>query len=330
MGAATAWDTGTMPRHSRLARLLQAACLSQCALALAWLAWSWQQAPIQALAGAFAILFVAPATLTLEFVFVARVGTGGTVPVPSALQLARAWLSETGHLFRTFYWRQPFHWRAEPDHVAPACAGRTGVVLVHGFMCNRGFWNVWLRELRARGHACIAVNLEPPFATIDEYASTIGNAVARIAQLTGRPPLLVCHSMGGLAARAWWRSAPPEAVARLVTIGTPHGGTWLARFSRMPNGRQMRLRSDWLAQLARDEERHPLPPATCWYSNCDNIVFPAVTAMLPAADNRFVPGVPHVALAFDPRVRTACLDLLAREGLPRQGESFTGSAPEIV
>lgn len=302
-----------MPSRSSLARLLQVACLSQLALALAWLAWRWPVSPLQAFAGAALIMFVAPAVLALEFVFVAWVARSDPAPRPSARQLLRAWLSETGHLFRTFYWRQPFRWREVPDHLDPACAGRTGVVLVHGFMCNRGFWNAWLRDLRERGHPCIAVNLEPAYASITDYVATIDEAVEQVLRLTGRPPVLVCHSMGGLAARAWSRAAGgSRRVAHLVTIATPHRGTWLARFSRRMNGRQMQLDCQWVRQLALDEERLPLPPTTCWYSNCDNVVFPPTTATLPGADNRFVGGEPHVALAFHPQVRQDVIKLLAR------------------
>lgn len=318
-----------MPPRSSLARLLQLACLGQLGLAVAWLIWHWAAAPARAVGGALAILLIAPAVMALEFAIVARVGRSEPVPQPGALQLARAWLLETAWLFRTFYWRQPFRWRAEPDHLDGTCAGRTGVVLVHGFMCNRGFWHAWLRELRARGHACIAVNLEPVYGSIDAYADTIEAAVERIHRLTGQPPVLVCHSMGGLAARAWWRaSAGRHAVAHLVTIGSPHQGTWLARFSRRTNGRQMQWSGEWVAALAQDEKRLPLPPTTCWYSNCDNVVFPATTATLAGADNRFVPGVPHVALAFAPAVREGCLQLIAGAKVPRQGDSFTGTASE--
>jgi predicted alpha/beta hydrolase family esterase len=317
-----------MPRDSRIARLLQVACIGQFALAIAWLAWRWPAAPVQAVAGALAILLVTPAALALELAIVSRVGRATHLPQPSPPQLVRAWAAETEHMVRTFYWRQPFRWWAEPDHLA-ADSARVGVVLVHGFMCNRGFWNAWLRILRVRGHACIAVNLEPPFASIDAYVQAIDAAVARVTAVTQRPPVLVCHSMGGLAARAWWRARSLGSdVARIVTIGTPHRGTWLARFSTRSNGRQMRLGSEWVMQLARHEVDARLPPCTCWYSNCDNIVFPADTATLPEADNRFVPGVPHVALAFDATVLAGTLELLADAEILCQGESVTGIGPE--
>ncbi len=81
------------------------------------------------------------------------------------------------------------------------------------------------------------------------------------------------------------------------------------RFSRLANGRQMRLESGWLGELAQygNEQRHA--SFTCWYSNCDNIVFPVETATLAGADNRLVRGAAHVDLAFAPTVMD---DALAR------------------
>lgn len=320
-----------MPGSSRLARLLQFTCAIQLLAAVGWLVWRWPATPGQAIAGAALVLLIVPVFLGVELCIVAWIARSDRgVPVPSAAQLVQAWMAESIHWYRTFCWRQPFRWRAEPDHVPSGSAGRTGVVLVHGFMCNRGFWTPWMKQLRERGHAFVAVNLEPVFTSIDDYARMIDDAVARVAAATGRPPVLVCHSMGGLAARAWWcASGNHGSVTRIITIGSPHGGTWLARFSRRANGRQMQLRSAWLQQLAALECRRPLPSMTCWYSNCDNVVFPASTATLPGADNRFVPGRAHVALAFDEQVMRQSLTLISTVSAPRQGESITESPAEI-
>ena len=321
-----------MPSASALARRLQ---LSWAVLALAaalWGAWQWWISPLYALAGAALILAMPSLVLALELGIASRIGRSETaVPRPSFRQIARAWAHEIWHFHATFCWRQPLRWRREADHLAgPATgAGRTGVVLVHGFMCNRGFWAPWLRELRHSGHPCIAVNLEPVHGSIDSYAPIVDDAVRRMLEATGRPPILVGHSMGGLAARAWWRAnGGCLPVAHLVTIASPHRGTWLARFSRRTNGRQMQWDSAWLASLAEHEQRHPLPAATCWYSNCDNVVFPVSTALLPGADRRFIAGEAHVALAFHPAVIRGCDDLLQQMSAARQGEFVTGIGME--
>jgi hypothetical protein len=319
-----------MPRRSSLARLLQLSVFMQIAIGGGWALWRWPASPLQAAAGIALVVLAGPIVLAVEAILSAIVSAGDArVPAPSPAQVLRAWLAESVHLFRAFWWRQPFRWRAVDDHFDARCAGRTGVVFVHGFMCNRGFWNRWMRHLHGHGHAFEAVNLEPVFASIDDYAPILDQAVRRLERRTGRPPVLVCHSMGGLAARAWWRAyGKDRALAALVTIASPHGGTWMGRFSQRTNGRQMRLHSAWLRELAQHEARQPLPPTTCWYSNCDNIVFPSGTAMLDCAENRFVPGQPHVALAFAPQVLEDCTDLLRRIDAARQGESFTGAALE--
>jgi len=117
--------------------------------------------------------------------------------------------------------------------------------------------------------------------------------------------------MGGLVARAWWRACgQADAVLRVVTIASPHGGTWLARFSHLPNGRQMRQDSDWLQALRAAEPLDRAARFTCWWSDCDNIVMPPSAATWPGADNRFVPGAAHVQLAFHPQVMAGTLALL--------------------
>jgi triacylglycerol esterase/lipase EstA (alpha/beta hydrolase family) len=122
--------------------------------------------------------------------------------------------------------------------------------------------------------------------------------------------------MGGLGARAWLRSLPAHSAAarvhRVITLGTPHGGTWAGRFSRSVTGQQMALGGDWVQQLQQDEPDGRVALFTCWYSNCDNIVFPAGTAMLPGADNRLVEGVAHMQMAFDPTVMRACMEEIAQ------------------
>lgn len=305
-----------------LARLQQAITLSLILLAAGWAAWFGHQGRWGwALAGTLSILFGYALFLGLEFVMLAF--TRGDDPAPRATpaQLLRAWWGEVLSAPRVFCWRQPFLSNAEPDWLEPAHAGRLGVLFVHGFVCNRGFWNPWLRRLRAAGVPHVAVNLEPVFGGIDEYVKIVDAAVRRLREVTGRPPLIVAHSMGGLAVRAWLSRCPTgDVVEHVVTIGSPHGGTWLARFGITPNGLQMRRENDWLQELSdaerRREPQQPYAGFTCLYSHCDNIVFPPSTATLPGADNRHVPGSAHVHLAFQPEVFSEVSRLLSAASSP--------------
>jgi pimeloyl-ACP methyl ester carboxylesterase len=299
-----------MQSHSALARLLQAFTLLLLSCSLAWLAWHWNDSPLLAAAGAVVIAMVHSVVLAVEFVALRFVSRVDPAPRPRWRELASAWARESLMALRVFCWRQPFRWREIPDRLeaAPSLPARRGAVFIHGFVCNRGFWTPWLKELRARGHSFVAVNLEPVFGSIDEYVPIVEDAVQRVTQATGMTPVLVCHSMGGLAARAWLRAMSADArVHHVITIGSPHHGTWLARFSRMKNGRQMRMHGEWLRHLDRCGEEKHNAKFTCWYSNCDNIAFPASTGTLVGADNRLVQGAAHVDLGFHREVMALSL-----------------------
>lgn len=283
---------------------------------LGWFLWFWSRGILFAAAGALVIIVGYALVLAFEFVVVAVVNRGDRVPAASACTLFGAWWQEVIVSPCVFCWRQPFRWRALPDSTVIEPAESSAVVFVHGFVCNRGFWLPWMHELRSLGIPYTSVNLEPVFGSIADYVPVIEEAVRRAEQLSALPPVLICHSMGGLAARAWLAhdAGTPHRVRRVITIGTPHYGTWISRFSRVVNGQQMRQNHEWLTTLATGESSAVATPYTrfvCWYSNADNIVFPASTAMLPGADNRLVSGVAHVAMAFHPRVMRESLAMLS-------------------
>lgn len=296
-----------------LATLQKFITLSLIAAAFGWLLYFSGHAPWLAAGGFLVIALGYSGFLALEFILLRFVNQADPAPQPTWTELLRAWVGESKTAPLVFCWRQPFRSQAVPDQLAApgAVKGQRGVVFVHGFFCNRAVWTPWLKRLQGSGHAFAAVSLEPVFGSIDGYAPQIDEAVQQVTDATSMAPLLVCHSMGGLAARAWLKIRRAEGrVHHVVTIGTPHHGTWLARFGYGPNNLQMRLLSDWNAQLddGMPEGRHAL--FTCWYSNCDNIVFPSSTATLAGADNRLVRGAAHVQLAFLPEVVDGTLAML--------------------
>jgi pimeloyl-ACP methyl ester carboxylesterase len=287
-----------------LARLQQFTTIGLIATALIWaLIFIEHGQPAWALGGALIILLGYAVALAAEFVLVARVHGNDPAPRATVPQLVRAWAGEVVTAPGVFCWRQPFRAKAEADVLPADARGRRGVVLVHGFVCNRGLWNPWLRDLRREGVPAIAINLEPVFGSIDAYVPIIENAVRQLEALTGLPPVIAAHSMGGLATRAWLASGANDArVHRVVTIGTPHHGTWMARFAATMNSRQMQQLGPWLTQLAAGEPATRYARFTCFYGHCDNIVFPPSTATLPGADNRLLEAGAHVHMAFQPPV----------------------------
>ncbi len=261
--------------------------------------------------------------VALNMFWVRQVNRADPTMPASLSQWMLAWWGECLCVMWVYGWLQPFAWAAVRDHIPnesskhstdqPASSGR-GIVLVHGYTCNRGLWNPWMRHLRATGVPCVAVNLEPLFTSIDTYVERIDQAVQALTLATGCAPLLVGHSMGGLAARAWRRAHPESRAHRILTLGTPHRGTRLAMLAHTPNGKQMREGSAWLHRLVADEHAAPSVDSygsfSCIYSHTDNIVFPASSATLAGAQNLHRVATGHLRLALDPTVWAIADELL--------------------
>ncbi len=265
-----------------------------------------------ALAGLALIAVLHAGAMGFEFVWMWRANRDPAAhrrtPTPRAV--VSAFVAELTTAPRVFCWQQPFRSTAHPDRPVADPAAR-GVVLVHGFVCNRGLWNRWLQRYNALNVPFVAVNLEPVFGGIDAYAAPIEQAVDAMWRHTGRAPVVVAHSMGGLAVRAWARAQGPASwhrVHHVVTIGTPHAGTALAALAFSRNGMQMRRDSLWLAGLVATEPADLGRHFTCVYSDCDNIVFPAATARLDGSRAVAVTGWAHVHLVDHPAAWDAVED----------------------
>lgn len=217
---------------------------------------------------------------------------------------------ELGAVLWTFWVLQPFESLLRPtEKPAQAPSVVVPILLIHGYMCNGACWWALRRYLKRRGFASIfTINLEPFDADIDDFAGQVADRVAAIRDLTGaRRILLVCHSMGGLVARAYLIHQPdPDAVVKVVTLGTPHHGTVLARFGRGVDARQMRRRSPWLEQL--NTSAGSGVPITSIYTLHDNIVVPPDSAHLPRARNIALVGISHLHLLYSKRVWDLIVD----------------------
>ena len=192
------------------------------------------------------------------------------------------------------------------DTLSRMSADRVPLLLIHGYCSNRGFW-WWLKpRLEARGCNVATLTLEPIFGRIDGYAEQVARRIEAVCRETGADRVvLVGYSMGGLVSRAYLRRYGAARVARLVTLGTPHRGTILARFGLGRNAREMEPGNAWLREL----ELSPLQvPCIAYYATHGSYVTPQVGGILMGAENRPLRGVGHLAMSLSPEVLEALLD----------------------
>jgi predicted alpha/beta hydrolase family esterase len=284
------------------------------AIAIAWalhkyLAMRW---PVAVAAGVAAGFVVHAIIIALDFLL------AGIAASPTPVQhrigvvgAVRCYFGELLGSIRTFSFTQP--WLAERRMSGQRIAYSNGVpvLFLHGFFCNRALWRPMARVLAKAGHASSAISLEPVFGSIDSYATSIDHAVRRLQSRTGAAKIvLVCHSMGGLAARAYLRAHGDASIAQVITLGTPHHGTHLAKFGHGTNAWQMRLNSLWLKELAQSESLERRALFTVMLSHHDNIVSPQAVQVLEGAKTVEFGGIGHVAMVYDANVQQAVVDTL--------------------
>ncbi|MGB7989334.1 MAG: hypothetical protein WCF44_08050 [Candidatus Methylophosphatis roskildensis] len=180
-----------------------------------------------------------------------------------------------------------------PDRLRRVASGETPVLLVHGYLCNRGVW-WWLKpRMENAGHVVATVTLEPVLGEIEDGVRPLMERIEAVCLETGASRVtLVCHSMGGLTARAYVRACGSERVATLITIATPHQGSVMARFGLGRNARQMRDGSAWIAALGQAGLPASLPVVSI-YSLHDSLLVPQDNAILPGAQLMPLTGRGH-------------------------------------
>lgn len=195
--------------------------------------------------------------------------------------------------------------------------GATPVLLVHGYLCNRGIWLRMRSFLESRGIGVWTHDMEPAFAGIDDYVEPLAKRIESVLAATGaRSLVIVGHSMGGLVLRAYLRARGADRVALGITLGTPHHGTRIALRGLGANARQMVPGSAWITELARAESGRAAAPIISIWSRHDNVIVPQESAHLEGAQNVALDGIGHVALAFSRPVQSLVLDGILAAAAP--------------
>ena len=260
--------------------------------------------------------------LAIEFVTGALVDRRPVARI-GPLALLRVWAGETWRSFKVFNVDQP--WRAGfPEPAVVHNPSLPAVLFIHGYMCNRATWRPWLIDGGlARRWNCATVNLEPVFGAVDRYTDIVHAAVERLRAASGAERVtLVCHSMGGLVARAYLRAHGHGAVARVITIDTPHHGTLFARLGHGDNTRQMRVACDYVRGLAESDEPVEF---VCFASQHDNLVVPRDGQILACAEAVWFECIGHLAMTDNDQVLKKLIEVVERP-LPEAIQPATGTS----
>jgi triacylglycerol lipase len=201
----------------------------------------------------------------------------------------------------------PFGLRRSEKRTARRADQRT-VVLLHGYLANRGPLLPLAAYLRARGHKHVLAYEYGGAPGIEQAA--IGLREFLRERVRGGRIDLVCHSLGGLVARVYLQQlGGARRVDRCITLGTPHRGTYNAYWVNSRVGRELRPDSPFLARLDASCAGAARVRFTSIVAGSDNIVIPRVFASGEAVVH--VPGLGHLGLLFSPTAFRAVAEQLA-------------------
>ena len=221
-------------------------------------------------------------------------------PQQASLMWWRAFGGELLASLQIYWFHLPWCFRPPQVLLADPILLQTPVLLVHGYMSNHRMWDKMSRALRHAGHSVHAVDLEPIFTSIDDYAAHIEQAVIALQSQTGASKVaLVGHSMGGLVIRAWMRIYGHSRISQVITLGTPHQGTPSARLTPTANAKQMTWHSDWLQALQASETHVTWGLMQIALSQHDNVVYPQREQVAGDASVTEFQGIGHIELSVN-------------------------------
>ncbi len=193
--------------------------------------------------------------------------------------------------------------------------GHRPVVFVHGLVGHRGNFRpmgTWFHLHGRSRHYSISL---PLGQSAEVQARWLQGFIQAVLHANKLPPDaqvdVVAHSRGGIVARlALEDEVHARRVATLVTLGTPHHGTEVARYAAGIEVDELRPDSAVIAHL-KSQLPWSGPRLICFWSDADPLVVPNEMAQVHGAENIELPGHTHCQMLLRPTAWRAAFDALA-------------------
>ncbi len=186
-----------------------------------------------------------------------------------------------------------------------ARGNRHPVVLLHGFAMNRTNWIFLGRRLARRGIGPLYGTSYFSPQSVRHSAEHLARFVARVREREECERVdIVAHSLGGVVARYYVeRLDGAKKIGRVVTIGSPHKGTIIARLGALfPSARETFHNSSFYAELGPLSRQNGVAFTSVW-SRADAIIEPPESSSIaPAGEDRIFEDLGHLSLLLSPRV----------------------------
>ncbi|MBA4502880.1 PGAP1-like alpha/beta domain-containing protein [Marinobacterium marinum] len=198
------------------------------------------------------------------------------------------------------------------------------VVVLHGLYMSGLVMRPLCRRLNKRGYATLNLTYNTLSPDIETICSKID------AFIDNEPTAFVCHSMGGLIARRYLEQASEQSrlVNPVITLGTPHKGSFLAR--EISQSKLKGLLKNSIDYLLTDSGHWPFParlysiagdlpvgllPLLSPKSESDGTVLINETCVTGMHEHKIFP-LSHTSLIYSRRVMDYILDVLAHTHEP--------------
>ena len=186
--------------------------------------------------------------------------------------------------------------------------GHRPLILVHGLAGHPGNFLALRQYLSLHGRKRVyavdfgsAESLDLMAAMLTDFVNTV---VARNELGPDTTVDVVAHSMGGLVTRLALEDPPmARRIATVITLGSPHSGTYMARLGARTPTTELRPGSTMVQRLEKQlpwDEHPELPRMIAMWSAQDMIVLPGEGGRVPGAENIECPGYTHYSWFLEP------------------------------